>query len=215
MSTSRRSTTLQQAEGPSIRARVYGGRGRAPPPALRESAAERTLPSVVGTGAPGREQQKYLFLWRIRSPLLHEADRVGMGDQRKDRSAVHRAGDKAQGHRAGEGCRQHSSQKEQLREAGKQVVDRSAEGKGSLGVRLMGCGSDDNGGRTTCIRRVVIRVIKSFHVELPDFRHPTEDETAQYVWGDDFDLSKPQRVATSLYTLLDRREVTSDLGVSA
>ena len=56
--------------------------------------------------------------------------------------------------------------------------------------------------------------IKPFHIRPPDVRHPLADEFAQFAWSADFGLATPSLVAKPLYTLCDRRKVTSATGAS-
>ena len=55
---------------------------------------------------------------------------------------------------------------------------------------------------------------KPFHARPPDLRHPLADEFAQFAWSADFGLATPSVVAKPLYTLCDRRSITSATGVS-
>ena len=68
-------------------------------------------------------------------------------------------------------------------------------------------------GRSTRTRHVSAGGIKPFHVRPPDLRHPHADEFAQFAWSADFGLATPSIVAKPLYTLCDRRNVTSATGV--
>ena len=68
-------------------------------------------------------------------------------------------------------------------------------------------------GRSTRTRHISLTVIKLFHVRPPDLRHPLADEFAQFAWSADFGLTIPSAVAKPLYTLCDRRNVTSATGV--
>ena len=69
-------------------------------------------------------------------------------------------------------------------------------------------------GRRTRTRHVSPGGIKPFHIRAPDLRHPLADEFAQFAWSADFGLATPSVVAKLLYTLCDRRNVTSATGVS-
>ena len=69
-------------------------------------------------------------------------------------------------------------------------------------------------GRSTRTRHVSPGGIKPFHIRPPDLRHPLADEFAQFAWSADFGLATPSVVAKPLYTLCDRRNVTSATGVS-
>ena len=69
-------------------------------------------------------------------------------------------------------------------------------------------------GRSTRTRHVSPGGIKPFHIRSPDLRHPLADEFAQFAWSADFGLATPSVVAKPLYTLCDRRNVTSATGVS-
>ena len=69
-------------------------------------------------------------------------------------------------------------------------------------------------GRSTRTRHVSPTAIKLFHARPPDLRQPLTDEVAQFAWSADFGLTTPSVVAKPLYTLCDRRNVTSATGVS-
>ena len=69
-------------------------------------------------------------------------------------------------------------------------------------------------GRSTQTRHVSPGGIKPFHIRPPDLRHPLADEFAQFAWPADFGLATPSVVAKPVYTLCDRRNVTSATGVS-
>ena len=68
-------------------------------------------------------------------------------------------------------------------------------------------------GRSTRTRHVSPGGIKPFYVRPPDLRHPLADEFDQFAWSADFGLPTPSVVAKPLYTLCDRRNVTSTTGV--
>ena len=67
--------------------------------------------------------------------------------------------------------------------------------------------------RSTQIRHVSAKCIKPFHARPPDLRHTLADEFAQFAWSADIGLTTPSLVAKPLYTLYDRRNVTSATGV--
>ena len=69
-------------------------------------------------------------------------------------------------------------------------------------------------GRSTRTRHVSHGGIKPFHIRPPDLRHPLADEFAQFAWSAYFGLATSSVVAKPLYTLCDRRNVTSATGVS-
>ena len=69
-------------------------------------------------------------------------------------------------------------------------------------------------GKSTRTRHVSPGGIKPFHIRPPDLRHPLADEFAQLAWSADFRRATPSVVAKPLYTLCDRRNVTSATGVS-
>ena len=64
-------------------------------------------------------------------------------------------------------------------------------------------------GRSTRTRHIFPGGFKPFHVRLPDLRHPLADELVQFTWSADFGLTTPSVVAKPLYTLCDRRNLTS------
>ena len=68
-------------------------------------------------------------------------------------------------------------------------------------------------GRSTQICHVSPKCIKPFHARPPDLRHPLADEFAQLAWSADIGPTTPSLVAKPLYTLYDRRNVTSATGV--
>ena len=64
-------------------------------------------------------------------------------------------------------------------------------------------------GRSTRTRHVSPGGIKPFHARPPDLRYPLADEFNQFAWSADFGRSTPSVVTKPLYTLCDRRNVTS------
>ena len=68
-------------------------------------------------------------------------------------------------------------------------------------------------GRSTRTRHVSTGGIKPFHARPPDLRHPLADEFAHFAWSADFGLTTPSVVAKPLFTLCDRRNITSATGV--
>ena len=55
---------------------------------------------------------------------------------------------------------------------------------------------------------------KPFHARPLDLRHPVADKSPKFAWSQDFGLATPSVVAKPLYTLCDRRNLTSATGVS-
>ena len=68
-------------------------------------------------------------------------------------------------------------------------------------------------GRKIRKRTVSTAWLKPFHVRPLHLRHTIADEFAQYAWKVDFGLTAPSTVAHPFYTLVNRKEVTSDTGV--
>ena len=68
-------------------------------------------------------------------------------------------------------------------------------------------------GRSTQTCHVSPKGIKPFHVRPPDLRHPLADEFDQFAGSADVGLTTPSEVAKPLYTLYDRRNVTSATGI--
>ena len=68
-------------------------------------------------------------------------------------------------------------------------------------------------GRNTRTRHVSPGGIKPFHARPPNLCHSLVDKFSQFAWSADFALTTLSVVAKPLYTLCDRRNVTSATGV--
>ena len=68
-------------------------------------------------------------------------------------------------------------------------------------------------GRSTQTRHISPEGIKPFPARPPDLRHPLVDEFTQFTWSADCGVTILSEVAKPLYTLCDRRNVTSATGV--
>ena len=68
-------------------------------------------------------------------------------------------------------------------------------------------------GRSTRTRNISPGGIKPFNARPPDLRHHLAVEFAQFAWSANFGLTTPFVVAKPLYTLCDRQNVTSAIGV--
>ena len=67
-------------------------------------------------------------------------------------------------------------------------------------------------GRGERVRRVSAASVKTFHVRPGELRHRLEDEFAQQAWRADFGLVAEPTSGAPLFTIVDRRKVTSATG---